>query len=66
MNRTGAVVIGLAIIWAAVIMGSAWVLEGTDYFGQLLPILGGGAAASIIVVGGGLRRARREEDGDDG
>jgi hypothetical protein len=60
VSRIGAVVIGLAIIWTAVILGSSMILEGTGYFAELLPILGGGAAASVIVVGGGLRRGRSE------
>ncbi|MFQ6105154.1 MAG: hypothetical protein ACE5OP_12830 [Candidatus Glassbacteria bacterium] len=57
MSRRGLVIVANAIIWAAVILASAVVLQGTEYFGQMLPILGGGAGGSIIVLGGGLRRA---------
>lgn len=42
--------LGISIIWAAVIFGSAVVLKGTNYFSQLLPILAGGAAGSLIVT----------------
>ena len=45
-------VLGVAIIWAAVILAAAGVTDA----GALIPILGGGAAASIIVVGGRSRR----------
>jgi|GEM_PF-1571998 len=57
MNRTGtAVVIGNAIVWAAVLLGSAVALNGTGVFGQISSILAGGAAASVLLVGGGVRR----------
>jgi hypothetical protein len=56
ITRRTALILANAIIWAAVIIASAVVLQGTGYFAKLLPILGGGAAASIVVVGGGLGR----------
>jgi len=58
VNRKGRIIVANAIIWAAVILASALVLKGTDYFGQMLPILSGGAGGSIIVLAGGLRRAK--------
>lgn len=51
----GSATLGVAIVWAAVIMGCAVVLKDSGYFSQLIPILGGGAAASIIVVNGGCK-----------
>ncbi len=51
MQKFDAGIIGVAIIWAAVLAASAIVLKGTPYFSQMLPILGGGSAASIIVLG---------------
>jgi hypothetical protein len=56
MTRRTALILANAIIWAAVLVAAAFVLQGTDYFARLLPILGGGAAASIVVVGGGISR----------
>ena len=57
-NRgAGTVVIAVAIIWAAVILASAHVLQGTGLMGTMIPILGGGAAGCIIVVGGYLRKS---------
>lgn len=38
-----------AIVWAAVILGCAWVTRGSGMTPSLLIILGGGAAASLIV-----------------
>jgi hypothetical protein len=52
MEKYNSVIIGVAIIWAAVILAAAMILQGTGYFSQMLPILGGGAASSIIVLGG--------------
>lgn len=55
----GWVVVGLAIIWAAVILTTSNVLDGTAYQSQVLRLLGGGAAGSIIVVGGAIVRQRK-------
>ncbi len=51
MKSYGTVVIGVAVIWAAVIIASGVILRETPYWGQVTAILGAGAAASIIVVG---------------
>jgi hypothetical protein len=51
VNKEASIVIANAIIWGAVIVATASRLKGTDYFSDLLPILGGGAAASLLVVG---------------
>lgn len=64
MKRTTAVIIGNAIVWAAVILAAAWTLRGTECFGEIQIILGGGAAASIIVVGGGARHVGGNQKGD--
>jgi malic enzyme len=50
-----AAILGTAIIWAGVIITTAFLLAGTDYFGSLIPILGGGAAGNLIVVAGAKR-----------
>ncbi|MDV2482229.1 hypothetical protein F8E02_09510 [Methanoculleus sp. Wushi-C6] len=52
MNAWSAAILGTAIIWAAAIMTTAFLLLGTDYFGPLIPILGGGAAGNLIVLAG--------------
>ncbi len=56
----GSATLGVAIVWAAVIMACAIVLKDSGYFSQLIPILGGGAAASVIVVIGGCKGKSRE------
>ena len=43
-------IISNAIVWGAVIIGSAFVLKGTDYMAKLLPILGGGAGFSVVIL----------------
>lgn len=45
-----------AILWAAVMIASAIVLMGTDYWGQLLPIFAGAFIAHLVIVEGSRRR----------
>lgn len=59
MRSSGAVVLGVAIVWAAVVIACALVLKGTECFERILPLLGGGAAGTIVVVGGGTRRKKQ-------
>jgi hypothetical protein len=58
MRKEGAIIIANAIIWAAVILGSAVRLKGTGLFPDLLPIIAGGAAISNILVGGLLAKPK--------
>jgi hypothetical protein len=50
--------IGAVIVWVAIIAASRFILAGTPYFGQMLPILGGGAAWFVVIVPGALLRTR--------
>jgi len=52
IKKWNAAIIGTAIIWASVIIASAFILSGTGCFSMLIPILGGGAAGSLIVLAG--------------
>jgi hypothetical protein len=56
MGRPGSGSIGVAMIWAAVIIASAIILKGTEYLSQMFVILAGGAAGSLIVLGGSTTR----------
>ena len=50
-RRAKAVNIGNAIIWAAVLLGTALVVADTPgVFAKLLPVLAGGAGGSVIVL----------------
>ncbi len=60
MQKSDAGIIGVAIIWAGVILASTVILKGTEYFSQMLPILGGGAASSIIILGGSRPQKKTE------
>jgi hypothetical protein len=42
--------LGAAIVWTGIFIGTAVLLSGTPYFGQLLPILGGGPVCFIVLV----------------
>lgn len=46
----GAFIIGSAIIWGAVILGSAYALKGTEAFKEIQHILNIGAAAHLILI----------------
>jgi hypothetical protein len=60
----GAYIIASAIIWAAVIIGCAYVLKGTECYGKIQNILSGGVIAHIILIWGPLvilfKKARKE------
>ncbi len=49
-------ILAIAVIWAAVILAVASVVEGLPVERRVLSLLGGGAAGTIIVLGGWLRR----------
>ena len=53
-NRTfqRAYLIGSVIVWVALWLASAVILQGTPYFAQMLPILGIGMVWFIILIPG--------------
>ncbi len=61
-TNLNAYILGSAIVWAAILLGTAVVLKGTPYFAQLLPILGGGAARSVV-IGPAALRGRQKQGG---
>jgi hypothetical protein len=63
MSRGGVIVIVNAIIWGAVLVGTAHALRGTTAFSEIQLILGGGAAASNLLVAGGALRKPRTKNG---
>ena len=56
MRRSVPGSIEVTIVWVAVIVASAIILEGTECFSQMFVILAGGAAGSLIVLGGSAAR----------
>ena len=56
MSKGATVIIVNAIIWGAVLVGSAFALRGTGMFSEIQLILVGGAVVSNLVVGGILAR----------
>lgn len=42
--------IGAIIVWSVIFIATGVILSGTDYFGQLLPVLAGGAIWAVIIV----------------
>ena len=46
----GSFIIGSAIIWGAVILGSSFALKGTESYMEIQYILNGGAAAHLILI----------------
>ena len=54
MKYFGALIIGSALIWAAVIIGSALALKGTDCYEEIQNILFGGVITHLILIWGPL------------
>ncbi|MDB4581633.1 hypothetical protein N9164_00635 [Draconibacterium sp.] len=54
MKTIGAFVLGSAIIWAAVIVGSAYALKGTECYDKIQNILVGGVISHLILIWGPL------------
>jgi hypothetical protein len=50
MTLARASIIGAAVVWAGIFLASAIVLQGTAYFGQLLPLLIVGASWFLGVI----------------
>ena len=46
----GALIIGSAIIWGAVIVGSSYALKGTECYQEIQNILVGGTFAHLILI----------------
>lgn len=46
----GAFILGSAIIWAAVIVGSSYALKGTECYDKIQNILVGGVLSHIILI----------------
>ena len=61
-GRLGALIIASAIIWAAVIVGSALELKGTECYNEIQFILSGGVVAHIILIWGPMVVLVRKRD----
>jgi hypothetical protein len=53
-------VVANALIWAALILAVSTVLSGTDFAGELLPLVVTAAGASVVLLSFGLKQVRRE------
>jgi hypothetical protein len=62
MKESKAISLGIAAIWAAVIIGVAIVLRGTPYAGSVVTLVGGGAGASLIILEGRCREKQGRRD----
>lgn len=54
---------GSIIIWAGIIVATAVILDGTDRFAQVLPILGGGALWFLVLIPAQLWRQWKADTG---
>lgn len=57
-RRVNVFIIANALVWGVVIIGTSFVLRGTEYMSKLIPIFGGGAFISVVLLGGGLLRRK--------
>lgn len=55
-RQATALILANAIIWAALLVGAAYLLRGTGCWNELSTVLFGAAGASVVVVGGGVQR----------
>lgn len=51
--------VGAVIVWVGILFASAIVLQGTDQFAQMLPILVGGVAWFVVIVPTLFRRPKQ-------
>ncbi len=65
----GGLIIGSAIIWGAVIVGSSFALKGTDCYQEIQKILFGGVITHLILIWGPMsamfakmKKEREKED----
>lgn len=49
-KKLGTFIISNAIVWGAVIIGTALALKGTGYWDKIMPILSGGSIFSIVIL----------------
>ena len=54
--KTNIYVISSVIVWVAILLAAAMILQGTEYFSKLIPILGGGAAWFVVIAPAVLRK----------
>lgn len=50
----GPFIIANAIVWGAVMVGTAFILKGTGLMSKILPIMGGGAAFCTVILPGAV------------
>jgi len=50
----GPFIIANAVVWGAVMVGTAFILKGTGLMPKVLPILGGGAGFCVVILPGAM------------
>ncbi len=60
MSVLSRALLGIVILWVAVIIATTVILKGTPYLGPMVPVLGGGAAGTLVILHRSLRRAARD------
>ncbi len=68
IKTIGALIIVSAIIWGAVIVGSASALRGTECYNEIQNILIGGVVSHLILIWGPLGillKKRKDRDSED-
>lgn len=68
IKTIGALIIASAIIWAAVIVGSASALKGTECYNEIQNILAGGVVSHLILIWGPLvifLKKKKESNSED-
>lgn len=55
MKSSGALYIGIGVVWAAVLFAVGWVMRGVPQATQVIMLIAGGVAATFILLGGSRR-----------
>lgn len=56
MNASGSAILGVCLVWAAVLLAVAFALRGTPHSTQVIILIGGGVAVTLIILGATRRK----------
>lgn len=61
MKSSGAFLIGIGVVWAAVLLAVGWLTRGAPQATQVIMLIAGGVAATFVLLGGSRRRVKADK-----
>ena len=55
MKPSGAFLIAIGVVWAAVLFAVGWLMRGAPQATQVIMLIAGGVAATFVLLGGSRR-----------